>query len=72
MCKCPRVGADKGWSHDDVVDLSPVRALRKPVTLAAIKSDARFGDFALVRMGRLSVMPVPEALERGLLEMGEG
>jgi predicted RNA-binding protein with PUA-like domain len=33
-----------------------------PVSLAAIKADSRFKDFALVRMGRLSVLPVPDAL----------
>jgi predicted RNA-binding protein with PUA-like domain len=49
--------ADKtGKAH--VVDLAPVRRLARPVTLAEIKADARFADFALVRMSRLSVMPV--------------
>ncbi|MEI7771425.1 MAG: EVE domain-containing protein [Chloroflexales bacterium] len=40
-----------------------VRALRRlaaPVTLAAIKADPFFADFALVRQGRLSVVPVTE------------
>ena len=41
-----------------VVELEPVRALPKPVTLSAVKADRRFADFALVRVGRLSVMPV--------------
>ena len=45
----------------DAVALVPVRAVA-PVALASIKSDPRFKDFALVRMGRLSVMPVPDAL----------
>jgi predicted RNA-binding protein with PUA-like domain len=44
-----------------VVDLRAGRALGKPVTLAAIKADPAFRDFALVRMGRLSVMPVTAA-----------
>lgn len=44
-----------------VVDLGPVRALQKPVTLAAIKADPFFKTFALVRMSRLSVMPVTDA-----------
>jgi len=42
-------------------DLGPVKRLRKPVTLAAIKSDGRFSTFPLVRMSRLSVMPVTDA-----------
>jgi predicted RNA-binding protein with PUA-like domain len=41
-----------------VVDLAPVKRLARPVTLAEIKADRRFADFALVRMSRLSVMPV--------------
>jgi predicted RNA-binding protein with PUA-like domain len=53
-----RAAAD---AEGDSVRLVPVRPVG-PVTLAAIKSDPRFRDFALVRMGRLSVMPVPDVL----------
>jgi predicted RNA-binding protein with PUA-like domain len=53
----------------DVVELVPVKAVG-PVPLAAIKSDPRFRDFALVRMGRLSVMPVPEELWGPLTSSG--
>lgn len=45
----------------DTVAMAPVRAV-PPVPLASIKADPRFKDFALVRMGRLSVMPVPDEL----------
>ena len=41
-----------------VVDIAPVKKLLRPVTLAEIKADASFKDFALVRISRLSVMPV--------------
>lgn len=41
-----------------VVDIVPVRRLASPVTLAAIKANRLFADFPLVRMPRLSVMPV--------------
>ncbi len=41
-----------------VVDLEPEARLARPVPLAAIKADPCFADFPLVRMGRLSVMPV--------------
>jgi predicted RNA-binding protein with PUA-like domain len=44
-----------------VVDVGPVKKLARPVTLAAIKADAAFKDFALVRISRLSVMPVSDA-----------
>ncbi len=50
------------WS---VVDLAPVKALEKPVTLAAIKSDAKLANMQLVRRSRLSVVPVtPAEFER--------
>jgi len=41
-----------------VVDLAPVAPLPRPVTLAEIKSDRRFAGWELVRLPRLSVMPV--------------
>jgi predicted RNA-binding protein with PUA-like domain len=44
------------------VRVAPVRRLATPVTLAAIKADPAFADWELVRQGRLSVMPVPDAL----------
>jgi predicted RNA-binding protein with PUA-like domain len=44
-----------------VVDVGPVKKLARPVTLAEIKADAAFKDFALVRISRLSVMPVTDA-----------
>ena len=47
----------------------PVPPSPTPVTLAAIKADPAFADLALVRQGRLSVVPVPEPLWKRLLEM---
>ena len=44
-----------------VVDVAPVRKLRRPVTLSEIKADKAFKDFPLVRLSRLSVMPVSDA-----------
>ncbi len=43
-----------------MVDVAPVEPVAVPVSLAAIKADPRFRDFALVRHSRLSVMPVSE------------
>jgi len=43
-----------------VVDVKPVRRLDRPVSLAEIKSNRKFADFALVRISRLSVMPVTD------------
>ena len=42
------------------VDVEPVKKLKTPVTLASIKADKYFEPFALVRMSRLSVMPVDD------------
>ena len=41
-----------------VVDVAPVKKLPRPVTLAEIKADPAFKTFPLVRISRLSVMPV--------------
>jgi predicted RNA-binding protein with PUA-like domain len=43
-----------------VVELVPDKKLKRAVTLAEIKASGRFADFALVRVPRLSVMPVTE------------
>jgi predicted RNA-binding protein with PUA-like domain len=53
-----------------VVDLKAVGRLRQPVPLAAIKADAAFAELALVRMGRLSVLPATEAQWKRLLQLG--
>jgi predicted RNA-binding protein with PUA-like domain len=42
------------------VDVEPVKKLPAPVTLASIKADKSFASFPLVRMARLSVMPVSD------------
>ena len=46
---------DKNWV---AVDLVPFRTLKKPVTLTEIKNDKRLQNIYLVRLGRLSVMPL--------------
>jgi len=50
---------DETWKAG-LVDVGPVRKLRRPVTLAEIKARASFRDFPLVRISRLSVMPVTD------------
>jgi predicted RNA-binding protein with PUA-like domain len=44
-----------------VIDVAPEHKLPRPVTLAEIKADRAFADFPLVRMSRLSVMPVTDS-----------
>ncbi|MGQ0735643.1 MAG: EVE domain-containing protein [Acidobacteriota bacterium] len=55
-----------------VVGLAPGKALKRPVTLAEIKASGRFADFALVRVPRLSVMPVSEEQWAAIESMARG
>jgi predicted RNA-binding protein with PUA-like domain len=48
---------DNEWA---VVDISAGRKLKKPVTLAQIKSNKRLSDMVLVKASRLSVQPVKQ------------
>lgn len=50
------------------VDVEAVRPAKVMVPLAKVKADKRFAAFALVTQGRLSVMPVPDALAAVLRE----
>jgi predicted RNA-binding protein with PUA-like domain len=52
-----------------VVDVVPVRELTRPVPLAVIKTRRAFGTFELVRLPRLSVMPVPPAIWKAILKL---
>jgi len=54
-----------------VVDVAPEKRLVRPVTLAAIKADRAFASFALVRMSRLSVMPVSDAEWTRIVDMSK-
>jgi predicted RNA-binding protein with PUA-like domain len=64
----PDPTAEEGdWS---VVDLVPLKALKKSVTLEAIKADAELGDIPLVRQSRLSVTPMTATQFTRVLELG--
>jgi predicted RNA-binding protein with PUA-like domain len=54
-----------------VVDVKPVRKFDRPVTLAEIKANPKFADFALVRISRLSVMPVTSEQWKAIEKLGE-
>jgi len=53
-----------------VIDVKAREPLPEPVTLAAIKADKAFADFHLVRISRLSVMPVSAEYWTKLRGMG--
>jgi predicted RNA-binding protein with PUA-like domain len=58
---------DTNWV---VVELKPVKALPKAVSLAEIKADKSLAEMQLVRLGRLSVSAVSEVEYKKVLEMG--
>jgi len=65
----PDDSAEEGdWS---AVELKAVRSLAKPVTLAQIKADKSLAAIALVRQGRLSVVPLTKAEFDVIIKLGE-
>ena len=56
------------WS---AVDLAPIKPLRNPVPLAAIKSQSSLKNVALVSQSRLSVMPLTATEFQKILKMSE-
>lgn len=60
--------ADEGWV---AVELAPVKALAAPVTLATVKAEASLRDIPLVKLSRLSVMPIPKPAFEKILGMGK-
>lgn len=67
-------GAKPDPDSDDpkavVVEVAPVRAFVRAVPLSTIKADEGLADWELVRLPRLSVMPVSEAQWRRIEELG--
>jgi predicted RNA-binding protein with PUA-like domain len=59
---------DPNWV---VVDLKPVQAFNKPVTLEDIKGHSKLKDIALIKQSRLSVMPIKETEFKTILQLGE-
>jgi predicted RNA-binding protein with PUA-like domain len=68
-------GPEESEAADDaggvVVQVEAVRRLRHPVSLARIKSDDLLSGWDLVRLPRLSVMPVTEEQWRRVEELSE-
>ncbi|GAB4135566.1 MAG: EVE domain-containing protein [Bacteroidia bacterium] len=58
---------DPAWA---AVDLAPYKSLKNPVTLKTIKADPILKNMELVRIPRLSVMPVTEDAFNKVLELG--
>jgi len=54
-----------------VVEIEPDKALARPVTLAEMKANAKLKNFDLVRLPRLSIMPVSEEQWKIIEEMAK-
>lgn len=54
------------------VELAPVRALQRPVTLAEMKAEPALAGMAMIRQSRLSVSPVTAEEWGAILDMAEG
>jgi len=63
-----KTSEEDGWV---AVDLEADEALANPVSLEQIKTDSRLRDIALVRQGRLSVMPVTPDEYRAILSLSK-
>lgn len=57
---------DPAWV---VVDLKPVRKLKKPVSLEQVKADKRLASMDLMRLSRLSVQSVKDDEWQVIMEM---
>jgi predicted RNA-binding protein with PUA-like domain len=64
--------ASDAQGEPPTVELAAGPRLKKPVTLAAVKADPSFAGWELVRVPRLSVMPVSDAQWKRIVEMGGG
>ncbi len=71
------VTTEPGADPDDddetavVVEMKAVRRLTKPVTLATIKADKLLAKWDLVRLPRLSVVPVSEAQWKRVIALSD-
>lgn len=55
-----------------LVQVGPVRPLKNPVTLAAVKADAELKQWELARLPRLSIMPVSAAQWKRVEQLSKG
>jgi len=72
IAKVSREAYQDPTTEDDwsAVDLVPVKALRKTVTLAQIKAEKKLQNVYLVKQPRLSVMPLEEKEYELIVKMG--
>jgi predicted RNA-binding protein with PUA-like domain len=59
---------EEDWS---TIEVTPVKKLARPVTLATIKAHPLLSKMALVKKSRISVVPVTDAELRTVLKLAE-
>jgi predicted RNA-binding protein with PUA-like domain len=64
-----KIAPEVSSSKEIAVDVEPLARMPRPVTLEMIKKDRRFASFELVRISRLSVMPVTDEQWEAIQEM---
>ncbi len=64
-----RTAKEEIWS---AVDVAPAWTLKNPVSLSRIKAEPSLRNIHLVRVARLSVMPLEEEQFRAIVAMGGG
>ena len=72
IAKVTRAAYQDPTTEDDrwvAIDIAPVKSLKNPVSLKVIKAENRLKDIALVRIGRLSVMPLTKNEYDVLMEL---
>lgn len=67
----PYPGGKEAGAVRTVVDLEAVAPLVRPVTLAEIKRHELFASFDLLRLPRLSVLPVPPSIWRAIVDLSQ-
>jgi predicted RNA-binding protein with PUA-like domain len=72
VARVVREGYQDPTTKDDwtAVDVAPVKALARPVTLAEMRDHERLGKMEMFRQGRLSVVPVTKDEFETVVELG--
>ena len=67
----PYPNAEEDNERFIVVDVKFKKRLKKPVSLEQMKQEKSFKDWELIRIGRLSVMPVPKIIWDKIIRMSQ-
>lgn len=69
VTRAPYADTNADDERQVVIDLKPKRKLKRPVTLDEIKADPAFAGWDLLRISRLSVVPIPAPMWERLEEL---